>query len=185
MLEEKERPTRPGTAREYPVLQAVKGTVRKSGFNLSKILTISEEMSLNPYTPKIVLSQYSTKFPNFIFFKCWRIKIAQCEGTQKEVPYGRSHRKISFADSNVRIPTRLHQSRVERLIKHTLSKYGNIFIAADSSVGYKRFTRYNTRTYITRTNISGKMERHKEKTNESLQKHEEVVATGEGILKRW
>ena len=70
MLEEKERPTRPGTAREYPVLQAVKGTVRKSGFNQSKILTISEEMSLNPYTPKIVLSQYSTKFPNFIFFKC-------------------------------------------------------------------------------------------------------------------
>ena len=70
MLEEKERPTRPGTAREYPVLQAVKGTVRKSEFNLSKILTISEEMSLNPYTPKIVLSQYSTKFPNFIFFKC-------------------------------------------------------------------------------------------------------------------
>ena len=43
---------------------------------------------------------------------------------------------------------------------------------ADSSVGYKRFTRHNTGTYITRTNISGKMERHKEKTNESLQKHE-------------
>lgn len=67
MLEEKERPTRPGTAREYPVLQAVKGTVRKSGFNLSKILTISEEMSLNPYTPKIVLSQYSTNF-QILFF---------------------------------------------------------------------------------------------------------------------
>ena len=70
------------------------------------------------------------------------------------------------------------------LFQQTLSKYGNIFIAADSSLGYKRFTRYNTGTYITRTNISGKMERHKEKTNESLQKHEEVVATGEGILKR-
>lgn len=67
MLEEKERPTRPGTAREYPVLQAVKGTVRKSGFNQSKILTISEEMSLNPYTPKIVLSQYSTNF-QILFF---------------------------------------------------------------------------------------------------------------------
>lgn len=67
MLEEKERPTRPGTAQEYPVLQAVKGTVRKSGFNLSKILTISEEMSLNPYTPKIVLSQYSTNF-QILFF---------------------------------------------------------------------------------------------------------------------
>ena len=33
---------------------------------MSKILTISEEMSLNPYTPNIVLSQYSTKFANFI-----------------------------------------------------------------------------------------------------------------------
>ena len=58
------------------------------------------------------------------------------------------------------------------------------FIAADSSLGYKRFTRYNTGTYITRTNISGKMERHKEKINGSWQKHEEVLATREGSLKR-
>ena len=40
-------------------------------------------MSLNLYTPKIVLSQYSTKFPNFNFFNPEEKKITRCEVLEK------------------------------------------------------------------------------------------------------